>query len=135
MARARKQTAGQETFQCPECGRTFTRAAALGAHRRQAHGVQGQSSQARSKRGRARQTTRGAGASARSAPSASIPRNRSRRSRAASPSSDGRRRTDETVDRDALLATLFPRGIPAKEQVIRAVNNWLDEAERLAKAT
>ena len=40
----------------------------------------------------------------------------------------------QSVDRDALLATLFPRGIPAREDVIRAVNNWLDEAERLARA-
>ena len=35
-------------------------------------------------------------------------------------------------DRDALLQTLFPNGIPAKESVIRSVNAWLDEAERLA---
>src|SRR5205823_6130307 len=35
------------------------------------------------------------------------------------------------INRDALLQTLFPNGIPAKESVIRSVNNWLDEAERL----
>jgi hypothetical protein len=37
------------------------------------------------------------------------------------------------VDRDALLQALFPNGIPARESVIREVNGWLDEAERLAK--
>jgi hypothetical protein len=39
----------------------------------------------------------------------------------------------ESVDRDALLRTLFPSGIPAREEVIRSINSWLDEAERLAK--
>jgi len=33
-----------------------------------------------------------------------------------------------------LLRTLFPNGIPADEGVIRSVNSWLDEAERLAAA-
>ena len=37
------------------------------------------------------------------------------------------------LNRDALLQTLFPNGIPAKENVIRSVNNWLDEAERLTR--
>jgi hypothetical protein len=31
-----------------------------------------------------------------------------------------------------LLRELFPNGLPAREAVIRAVNRWLDEAERLA---
>jgi hypothetical protein len=31
-----------------------------------------------------------------------------------------------------LLAALFPSGIPPREDVIRAVNQWLDEGERLA---
>jgi hypothetical protein len=38
-----------------------------------------------------------------------------------------------SVDRDALLAAIFPQGIPPRENVIRAVNSWLDEAERLAR--
>jgi hypothetical protein len=42
-------------------------------------------------------------------------------------------RADGTVDRDALLKALFPNGIPAKENVIRALNGWLDDAERLAR--
>ena len=29
--------------------------------------------------------------------------------------------------------TLFPSGIPASEEIIRAINSWLDEAERLAQ--
>jgi hypothetical protein len=37
------------------------------------------------------------------------------------------------VNRDALLQTLFPSGIPARTEVIRAVNSWLDEADRLAQ--
>jgi hypothetical protein len=41
--------------------------------------------------------------------------------------SDGR-----VVDRDRLLQGLFPDGMPAREEVIREVNDWLDQAERLA---
>jgi hypothetical protein len=37
------------------------------------------------------------------------------------------------IDRDALLKTLFPDGIPAREEVIRAASGWLDDAERLAR--
>jgi hypothetical protein len=36
------------------------------------------------------------------------------------------------VNRDALLQQLFPSGLPAREEVIRRVNAWLDEAEKLA---
>jgi hypothetical protein len=36
------------------------------------------------------------------------------------------------VNRDALLQTLFPSGIPANEGMIRSLAAWLDEAERLA---
>ena len=101
-------------FVCPECGRTFTRAAALGAHRRRAHGIAGQSAQARRKR-----SATGRGATRR--PSEPV-----RRAAKPAASSDG-------VDRDALLAALFPAGIPAKEDVIRALAEWLDDAERLAE--
>ena len=131
MARARRQPAraqraAQPTskskgtsaqsgeFVCPECGRTFTRAAALGAHRRRAHGVAGQSAQARRKR-----SATGRGATRRASAS---PR------RAATPAA-----SRNSVDRDALLAALFPAGIPAKEDVIRALAEWLDDAERLAQ--
>lgn len=109
----------EEQFTCPECGRTFARPAALGAHRRSAHGVVGASArratagdgsgQTGGRKGRAR--TRAGGNSA-----------RPRRSSA-----------DGAVDRDALLKALFPNGIPPKEDVIRSVNAWLDEAERLAR--
>jgi hypothetical protein len=47
MARQRTQPSTTEEFKCPECGRTFTRAAALGAHRRQAHGIAGATSRSR----------------------------------------------------------------------------------------
>jgi hypothetical protein len=128
MARPRTETSSDQALTCPECGRTFTRAAALGAHRRAAHGVAGASSQARSNR-RVRQAV--SGANPKPASSAARRQPQSRRSGA---SSDGRGRTRSVVvDRDRLLKTLFPDGIPAKEATIRAVNGWLDEAERLAQ--
>jgi hypothetical protein len=40
-----------------------------------------------------------------------------------------------SVNRDALLQTIFPNGLPAREEVIRRVNVWLDEAERLAETS
>jgi hypothetical protein len=97
-------TAVAGSVTCPECDRTFARAAALGAHRRQAHGVVGATAQVR--------------------------RNRSRKA----PTSGrlGRTRTG-TANRDMLLQALFPNGVPPQEAVIRAVNRWLDEADRLSK--
>ena len=110
MARARKQpsatTEGSE-LKCPECGKTFARAAALGAHRSRAHGVAGASSRrASGKTIRATASTNG----------------RTRSARA----------TSRAVDRDGLLQQLFPNGIPARESVLRRANAWLDEAEKLA---
>jgi hypothetical protein len=32
-----------------------------------------------------------------------------------------------------LLKSVFPEGIPAREDVIRAVTTWLDDAERLGR--
>jgi hypothetical protein len=32
------------------------------------------------------------------------------------------------------LRTLFPNGIPPRQEVIAQVNAWLDEAERLARS-
>lgn len=93
------------SFVCPECGKSFTRAAALGAHRSRAHGVAGRTQRTRQSSSRVRAT-----AAASTRPS----RGRS-------------------IDRDALLAALFPAGIPARERVIRDVNAWLDQAERLAR--
>ena len=93
-------------FKCSVCGRTFGRAAALGAHRRRAHGIPGTSARA----------TRAATPA------------RTTRARA-SASRDGHR---TGADRDALLATLFPQGIPARENVIRSVDTWLKEADRLS---
>jgi uncharacterized C2H2 Zn-finger protein len=98
-------------FKCPECGQTFGGPAALGAHRNRAHGIAGTSNSSRSVRARRLATgTRG------------------RRGRPAGTS--GR----ESVNRNALLNTLFPQGIPPKEEVVRAVNAWLDDAERLARS-
>jgi len=39
----------------------------------------------------------------------------------------------QSINRDALLRALFPNGIPPRQDVIAAVNSWLDEAERLAR--
>src|SRR5262249_43299591 len=60
MPRARKRTTGSTSaprkrgsatrFTCPECGRTFATAAALGSHRSRAHGVAGQSARAQRSR-------------------------------------------------------------------------------------
>ncbi len=143
-------------FVCPECGRTFSRAAALGAHRRQAHGVVGAVSAARARRNRARSASksgtrktstarsrRAAGAGGKTtatstAPSGARSRRRPTRAQAAArpPASDNRATRvprSANVNRDALLASLFPNGLPAKEDVLRAANQWLDEAERLAR--
>ena len=128
MARARRrpqtttatpapQAASTGELTCPECGKTFTRAASLGAHRNRAHGVAGATTRARATR-RRRSTT--------------VAVNGRRRA------ANGRRRSSSVaaragVDRDALLQTLFPDGLPARESVIRAANEWLDQAEQLAK--
>ena len=93
-------------FKCSVCGRTFGRAAALGAHRRRAHGIPGTSARA-----------------TRAATPARTTRARASASRAGHGTG---------ADRDALLATLFPQGIPARENVIRSVDTWLKEADRLS---
>jgi hypothetical protein len=84
------------------CGRTFGRAAALGAHRRRAHGIAGASAASRAKAA----TTRRA---------------------------SSRRDGSTGADHDALLALLFPQGIPPRENVMRELNRWLDEADRLSR--
>ena len=113
-------------FLCPDCGRTFTRAAALGAHRRMAHGVAG-TSRVASATGAGRRRR-----SAAAAPSAGRAR-ATGTGRVAETASRGRAAVASGVDRNGLLRSLFPSGIPAREDAIRAVNAWLDEAERLAR--
>jgi uncharacterized C2H2 Zn-finger protein len=95
-------------FVCPECGKTFSRAASLGAHRNRAHGITGRSTRR--------------------------PKATSRKARNIKTGATRARIASATpVNRDALLSALFPNGIPARESVIRDVNAWLDQAERLAK--
>jgi uncharacterized C2H2 Zn-finger protein len=160
----RKRSAASEksgTLVCPECGRTFTRPASLGAHRNRAHGIAG-SSKAKARAGR-KTATRGRKTAA-SRPSATTT-TRARSKTAASrrktvtstqpvsatstqrasrtgsarsvPARRARRtpleRQDRGVNRDSLLQSLFPTGIPAREDALRRVNAWLDEAERLAR--
>ena len=107
---AQAETTGEVV--CPECGRKFKRPSALGAHRWQAHRVAGTSPQARSRRRTAKTT--GGGVSAGSAARSAVP-------------------GDFVVDRDALLQIVFPNGIPVRDDVIRTVSRWLDEAEMLAR--
>jgi hypothetical protein len=111
---AQAETTGEVV--CPECGRKFKRPSALGAHRWQAHRVAGSSPQARSRR---RTGKSGAGA----------------RASAASLGAEARSTGagDFVVDRDALLRIVFPNGIPVRDDVIRTVSRWLDEAEMLAR--
>jgi hypothetical protein len=37
------------------------------------------------------------------------------------------------VDHDALLRTLFPDGIPPRQETIAAVSDWLAQADLLAR--
>ena len=102
-----------EHLVCPECGKEFTRAASLGAHRSRAHGVAGA---AAAKRG-SRQTST---------------RSRTTAMPNLSPAA-GEKQSSGRLDRDALLRLLFPTGIPAREQVVRDVYAWLDQGEKLAQ--
>ena len=139
MARARRKQPNGATatdsqqYRCPDCGRTFGRPQSLGAHRRQAHGVAGTSKRSQSR----------ASAASRRGGAGTMTRKRGSRTQTASASRDGQGRsaarpggnsaTSSGVDRDALLNALFPNGIPARQSVLRDVNDWLDHAERLAR--
>jgi uncharacterized C2H2 Zn-finger protein len=124
---------------CPECGKTFTRPASLGAHRNRAHGVAGSSKPASA---RSKTATRASKKGASSRKTAAAQRT-SRANGTSGPNASGadrRRRARRSsarqspaVNRDNLLQSLFPAGIPAREDAIRQVNAWLDEAERLAR--
>jgi uncharacterized C2H2 Zn-finger protein len=118
---------GEGALTCPECGKTFTRAASLGAHRNRAHGVAGASTRAR--RTRARRGHRNGGGTTRRSATAQTARQETSRVGSRTNSPDGGRRR---LDRDALLQLIFPTGVPAREEVIRRLNAWLDEAEQLA---
>lgn len=142
MADPKPSDATSEQFVCPECGKSFSRAAALGSHRRRVHGVAGSSraaTGARTSSSRRRRKTAAAAASSTTPPSPAAPsrsvsraKTPSRRHRAV-----GRSRSSATTngqfDRNQLLRTLFPNGVPPREDVLRAVNGWLDEAERLTR--
>src|SRR5262245_48653408 len=106
-SRSRKQASKPPTdaFTCPECGKTFTRAAALGAHRKLKHGVAGRSANASSNRANVKRRSR-----SRATPAS--------RPAATTAATDGAR---QSVDRDALLRTLFPDGIPPRQAVIAQV--------------
>jgi hypothetical protein len=107
---------------CPECGREFTRPAALGAHRKGTHGVAGTSTNATASRRARSRGRRGAASTGSTRPAGSSVARRG-----------PGRPPNVTIDRDALLAALFPEGVPPRESVIRELAAWLDQAERLAK--
>jgi hypothetical protein len=108
---------------CPECGRSFKRPSALGAHRWQAHRIAGTSPQARSRR---RTGKAAAGGGRRDGERALAAEAVGSNARSAAD-------TESAVDRDALLRIVFPNGIPVRDDVIRYVSRWLDEAEMLAR--
>jgi uncharacterized C2H2 Zn-finger protein len=136
MARARRAAPAKPNdpatsngaLTCPECGKSFTRPASLGAHRNRAHGVTGSSN--RAQRIRTRKGARNDGTSRRGSGAKTTRRPTTRRHSNTSASGG-----DETggINRDALLQALFPNGLPAREAVIQRANAWLDEAEQLAR--
>jgi hypothetical protein len=117
---ARKQASTPAALTCPECGRTFSRPAALGAHRKLKHGVAGISANATGNR--------------RSGNSRGRKSATPKRRRTTTPAAQDGAAQRVNVDRDALLRTLFPSGIPPRQEVIAQVNAWLEEAERLARS-
>jgi len=113
---AASATNGSGELVCPECDKSFTRPASLGAHRRRAHGVAGATKRP------TRPTT-----TTRRSPAAPPQRRQSSVTRPASTGNHG------TLSRDHLIAAIFPNGVPPKESVIKEISAWLDQAERLAK--
>src|SRR5262245_30590245 len=93
-----------QVLTCPECGKTFSRPASLGAHRRQQHGVGGSS----------RATVVDAPPKPRGRPRTQAP-------------------ADGVPDHDRLLALVFPAGLPASSAVLGEAQAWLAEADRLAR--
>ena len=128
--------AAKKKYVCPDCGATFDRPQSLGAHRRQAHGVVGNSKRSQSRARSAGQAAParagGRGVRTRSqAPTAAARTTATARSDGASARRP--RGGSAGADRDNLLRALFPSGIPARVEVIRAVNDWLDQADRLTQ--
>lgn len=139
MAEEKSGGTGGGQFVCPECGKSFSRPAALGSHRRGAHDVAGTSRASSGDRASAGRRSRRASTAATSSVPSAPPARTGASSRAQSAtvrrtSGGTRRRTssDGKLDRNQLLQTLFPNGVPPREEVLSAVNSWLDEAERLA---
>lgn len=148
MADQKPTESSSEQFICPECGKTFSRAAALGSHRRRAHGIAGSSKSAstvrRASRGGRRKTATAAASSAtktsstaRETSSTAPKRRRSSTPKPTAKRAGGRRRSgvtaDGQLDRNQLLRILFPSGVPPREDVLSDVNSWLDEGTRLAR--
>jgi hypothetical protein len=137
QAKAKRSSTASGQFTCPECGRTFTRAQALGAHRRQAHGVVGTSKTATRRKAPQAPTSRSRRAGSASVAAATT-NGRSSKGRTTAAAQRGQtlrssNSSRRVVNRDALLAAIFPAGVPPRQDVISAANAWLDEAERLSR--
>ena len=91
----------QSAFVCPECGKSFSRAQALGAHRSRTHGVAGTS---RAARATSKRTGTKSAAPGRRATASKRPGRRSARS------------GGMQFDRDKVLAAVFPNGVPPKAE-------------------
>ena len=125
MARPRKQPATvnevSDELECPECGKRFGRPASLGAHRQRAHGVAGASKR-----------NGGSGSRTPTTPASGRGKSSDGARRRSGAADSARPRSDNGVDRDALLRQIFPNGIPPREQIVKRASSWLDEAEKLA---
>jgi hypothetical protein len=119
----------QNQFVCPECGRAFARAAALGAHRKRAHGIAGSSRSASAAKNGRRRTNRRRSSRAATETAAAAS---TQTARAPRPTRSKRSQPGPADVRNALLKAAFPNGVPPREDVIRDLAAWLDEGERLA---
>jgi C2H2-type zinc finger len=149
--RSSSAKASKDQFVCPECGREFSRASALGAHRKRSHGVAGTSrsatprnssrvrpiAQAAASSGTAARTKNRVVTRAAATPATAATRRRRSPSRSGSTrgraAAQARRSANPTTTHDALLRALFPNGVPARASVIAALEPWLAEADRLAR--
>lgn len=42
-----------------------------------------------------------------------------------------RRKATQGIDKDTLLRSVFPKGMPPNAEIVQATGRWLDEADRL----
>lgn len=113
-----RQGSGTGTFRCPECDRTFTNAQGLGAHRKRAHGVEG---------GSRRAATRRASTQTPEAPKRG--RGRPRKQPTSAMSNGGP--VGPVWKPEAVLAVAFPSGIPPRFELMDRALAWAREGGEL----